>query len=299
MTEGLKDHLLHEFLNYLRVERGLAHNTVESYLYDLVQFAAYLAKGKLGLKDASQNLILDYLGYQREQGRSARTLSRYLAAIRSFYHYLLQENYIAVDPTQNLTSPKLERRLPRILSVQEVDLLLSQPNVRSVTGLRDRAMLEFLYATGMRVSELTGLNTEHLNLEVGYVRCLGKGSRERIIPIGMVAVRYTKEYLLKSRVKLRKNNWERALFLNRHGRRLTRQGFWKILKGYAQKVGIQREITPHILRHSFATHLLENGADLRIVQEMLGHADVTTTQIYTHLSQKKLREVYEKAHPRA
>ncbi|NPV28567.1 MAG: site-specific tyrosine recombinase XerD [Firmicutes bacterium] len=299
MSRAPKDHLLEEFLNYLRVERGLAHNTVESYHYDLIQFAAYLARENSTLKDASEGLILNYLSCQKGQGRSARTLSRYLAAIRSFYHYLLQERYISVDPTQNLTSPKLEKRLPRVLSVQEVELLLSQPDVRTVTGLRDRAMLELLYAAGMRVSELTGLNTEHLNLEMGYVRCVGKGGRERIIPIGMVAVRYAREYLLKSRVKLRKNSWEKALFLNRHGKRLTRQGFWKILKGYAQKAGIQREITPHILRHSFATHLLENGADLRIVQEMLGHADVATTQIYTHLSQKRLREVYERAHPRA
>ncbi len=299
MSRAPKDHLLEEFLKYLRVERGLAHNTVESYHYDLIQFAAYLARENSTLKDASEGLILNYLSCQKGQGRSARTLSRYLAAIRSFYHYLLQERYISVDPTQNLTSPKLEKRLPRVLSVQEVELLLSQPDVRTVTGLRDRAMLELLYAAGMRVSELTGLNTEHLNLEMGYVRCVGKGGRERIIPIGMVAVRYAREYLLKSRVKLRKNSWEKALFLNRHGKRLTRQGFWKILKGYAQRAGIQREITPHILRHSFATHLLENGADLRIVQEMLGHADVATTQIYTHLSQKRLREVYERAHPRA
>lgn len=299
MSRAPEDHLLEEFLNYLRVERGLAHNTVESYHYDLIQFAAYLARKNSTLKDASEGLVLNYLSCQKERGRSARTLSRYLAAIRSFYHYLLQERYISVDPTQNLTSPKLEKRLPRVLSVQEVDLLLSQPDVRTVTGLRDRAMLELLYAAGMRVSELTGLNTEHLNLEMGYVRCVGKGGRERIIPIGMVAVRYTREYLLKSRAKLRKNSWEKALFLNRHGKRLTRQGFWKILKGYARKAGIQREITPHILRHSFATHLLENGADLRIVQEMLGHADVATTQIYTHLSQKRLREVYERAHPRA
>ncbi len=299
MSEIRKDRLLNEFLNYLQVDRGLARNTVESYFYDLVQFAAYLERGSFTLKDASRSMVLDYLSFQREQGRSARTLSRYLAAIRSFYHYLLQERYIDADPTENLESPKLEKRLPRVLSIQEVDLLLSQPNVQTVIGLRDRAMLELLYATGMRVSELTGLNTEHLNLEMGFVRCLGKGFRERIIPIGMVAVRYTREYLLKSRARLRKNNWERGLFLNRHGKRLTRQGFWKILKGYALKAGIQREITPHILRHTFATHLLENGADLRVVQEMLGHADVTTTQIYTHLSQKRLREVYEKAHPRA
>ncbi len=168
-----------------------------------------------------------------------------------------------------------------------------------VMGLRDKAMMELLYATGMRVSEMLGLDTEHFNLDLGFVRCLGKGSRERIIPVGEVAQGSIREYLSRSRLKLRKNVWERAVFLNRHGRRLTRQGFWKILKGYAAKAGIPKEITPHVLRHSFATHLLENGADLRAVQEMLGHADITTTQIYTHLSQRKLREIYEKSHPRS
>jgi integrase/recombinase XerD len=186
-----------------------------------------------------------------------------------------------------------------VLSVKDVDLLLCQPNSGTVLGLRDKAMLELLYASGMRVSEMLGLDTEHLNLEMGFVRCLGKGSRERLIPIGKVACRYLNEYLFHSRLKLRKKSFERAVFLNNHGRRLSRQGFWKILKGYADKAGIQKEITPHVLRHSFATHLLENGADLRAVQEMLGHADITTTQIYTHLSQGRLREVYEKTHPRS
>ncbi len=294
-----EDRYLTEFLNFLRVERGLSNNTVQSYRYDLEKFKAYLDSKKIALKDASQTMILGYFNYQREQGRTPRTLARYLAAIRCFYHYLLQEYYIQADPTENLESPKPEKHLPRILSVGEVDLLLSQPNVGTVAGLRDKAMLELIYATGMRVSELLGLNTEHVNLDAGFVRCFGKGSKERIIPVGEVALQYMREYLAKGRAKLRKNHGERALFLNRLGKRLTRQGFWKILKGYAKKAGIQKEITPHVLRHSFATHLLENGADLRVVQELLGHADVTTTQIYTHLSQRKLREVYERAHPRA
>lgn len=299
LSEVQEQKLIEEFLIFLRVEKGLARNTVESYCYDVVHFSEYLTRKGSALKDVVQNIIFDYLNYRRQQGRTARTLSRYLASIRSFYHYLLREQYILYDPTQNLESPRLEKCLPRVLTVQEVDLLLSQPNPRVVIGLRDRAMLELMYATGMRVSELIGLNTEHLNLDMGFIRCLGKGSRERIIPVGVVAIRFTKEYLLKSRARLRKNTWEKAVFLNRYGKRLTRQGFWKILKGYVQKTGIQKKITPHILRHSFATHLLENGADLRVVQEMLGHADVTTTQIYTHLSQGRLREVYEKAHPRA
>lgn len=290
---------LYDFLTFLQVERGLSRNTVQSYRYDLEHFAAFLAGQGCKLEHATQFAILSFLNYQHQQNRSARTRSRKLAAMRAFYRYLLQERRIAADPTENLTSPKLEKVLPRVLSVQDIELLLSQPDAGTVIGLRDKAMLELLYATGMRVSEMLGLNTEHLNLDLGFVRCLGKGSRERIIPVGEVAVRYTREYLSRARLKLRKNAWERAVFLNRNGNRLTRQGFWKILKGYARRAGIPKEITPHVLRHSFATHLLENGADLRAVQEMLGHADVTTTQIYTHLSQGKLREVYDKAHPRA
>lgn len=291
--------LLREFTNYLQIVRGMARNTVQSYRYDLEQFAAFLDGQGVSFKDASQAAILRFFNRQRGDGRAARTLSRYLAAIRCLYRYLAQERYIQVDPTVNLETPRLEKHLPRILSVKEVDLLLSLPKGSTAAGLRDRAMLELMYATGMRVSELVGLNTDQLNLDRGFVRCLGKGSKERIIPIGEIAVHASREYLNRGWVKLRKNRGEKAVFLNVHGKRLTRQGFWKILKEYARRGGIQKEITPHVLRHSFATHLLENGADLRVVQEMLGHADITTTQIYTHLSQGKLRDVYDRAHPRA
>ena len=299
MVVQLREDLLREFISYLRVVRGMAHNTVQSYRYDLTHFAGHLAAEQISFEEVSQTTILDYFSGLREQGHTARTVSRYLAAIRCFYRYLLQEHVILVDPTANLESPKLEKHLPRILSVKEVDLLLAQPKSGTIAGLRDRAMLELMYATGMRVSELIGLNTDHLNLDRGFVRCLGKGSKERIIPVGEIAVQCNREYLNRGWAKLRKNTWEKAIYLNLHGKRLTRQGFWKILKEYARKGGIQKEITPHVLRHSFATHLLENGADLRVVQEMLGHADVTTTQIYTHLSQRKLREVYDRAHPRS
>lgn len=295
----IKEELIREFLNYLQVVRGLSRNTVQSYQYDLAQFAVHLTKERLSFEEVTPSAIIAYLSLQRERGCTARTLSRYLAAFRCFFRYLLQEHYTMVDPTDNLESPKLEKHLPRILSVKEVDILLSQPKPGTIAGLRDRAMLELMYATGMRVSELIGLNTEQINLDRGFVRCLGKGSKERIIPVGEIAMRCNREYLNRGWVKLRKNTWEKAIFLNMHGRRLTRQGFWKILKEYARKGGIQKEITPHVLRHSFATHLLENGADLRVVQELLGHADVTTTQIYTHLSQRKLRDVYDRAHPRA
>mgnify|MGYP001008434122 CR=1 FL=1 len=293
------DSQLNDFLTFLRVERGLAENTVHSYRYDLDQYASFLKSKGLTFPEATESIIFSFLNYQRQQNRGARTRSRKLAAIRGLYRFLLQEGQIAADPTENMTSPKLEKNLPRVLSVQDIDLLLSQPNTGTVIGLRDKAMLELLYASGMRVSEMLGLDTEHLNLDLGFVRCFGKGSRERVIPIGEVACRCIKEYLSHSWLKLRKKSFERAVFLNNHGRRLTRQGFWKILKGYAGRAGIKKEITPHVLRHSFATHLLENGADLRAVQEMLGHADISTTQIYTHLSQRKLREVYEKSHPRS
>jgi integrase/recombinase XerD len=290
---------LDDFLTFLRVERGLAENTIHSYRYDLEQYTSFLSVQKLNFLQANQNVIMNFLTKQRLLNKSARTRSRMLAALRGFYRYLLQEGRIAADPTENLTSPKLEKNLPRVLSVEDVEQLLAQPNHGTVTGMRDKAMLELLYATGMRVSEMLGLDTQHLNLDLGFVRCMGKGSRERIIPVGEVAQKYLREYLSRCWLKLRRNSGERAVFLNKNGRRLTRQGFWKILKGYAKKAGIQQEITPHVLRHSFATHLLENGADLRAVQEMLGHADISTTQIYTHLSKRKLREVYEKSHPRA
>ena len=294
-----ENHYLDEFLTFLRVERGLADNTINSYRYDLEQYVSFLSAQKLKLFQATQNVILSFLNQQRLLNKSARTRSRMLAALRGLYRYLLQEGLVTTDPTENLTSPKLEKNLPRVLSVQEVEKLLSQPNSGTLIGLRDKAMLELLYATGMRVSEMLGLDTEHLNLELGFVRCMGKGSRERIIPIGEIAQNYLREYLSRCWLKLRKSTGERALFLNKNGRRLTRQGFWKILKAYAKKAGIQSEITPHVLRLSFVTHLLEIGADLSAVQEMLGHADITTTQIYTHLSKRKMREVYEKSHPRA
>ncbi len=293
------DSQFNDYLVFLRVERGLAENTVSSYRYDLEQYVSFLKGRGLTLPEATQGVVFSFLNDQRRQKRSARTRSRKLAAIRGLYRFFLQEGRISADPTENLTSPKLEKNLPRVLSIQDIDLLLSQPNSGTVIGQRDKAMLELLYASGMRVSEMLGLDTEHLNLNLGFVRCMGKGSRERVIPVGEVACRCLREYLSRSRLKLRKKSFERAVFLNKHGRRLTRQGFWKILKGYAQKAGIQKELTPHVLRHSFATHLLENGADLRAVQEMLGHADISTTQIYTHLSQGRLREVYEKAHPRS
>ena len=291
---------VNEFINYLAVERGLAQNTLESYGRDLRQFHSYLQNSQMDiLRDSNRNTILTYLNNLQNKGRAVSTISRNLAAIKSFYQYLVRERYLEKDPAANLESPKLEKKLPKILSIQEIEELLKQPNSLMPTGLRDKAMLELLYATGIRVSELISLNISDINLDMGYIKCFGKGSKERIVPLGSIAAKCVQEYISKGRNKLVRTYEESALFVNHHGNRLTRQGFWKIIKKYAQEANILKDITPHTLRHSFATHLLENGADLRSVQEMLGHADISTTQIYTHVTKNRLKEVYDKAHPRA
>ncbi|MCL6561115.1 MAG: site-specific tyrosine recombinase XerD [Firmicutes bacterium] len=292
--------LLDDFIYYLAVERGLAENTLVSYRMDLTGFISFCKKqSQLSVHVAGRDLIMSYLFQLQVDGRSPATISRHLAALRSFYRYLLKEGITAKDPTAGLESPKLAQKLPRVLTTEEVDHLLSQPLIGEPAGIRDKAMLELLYATGIRVSELVSLNVEDINLESGFIRCFGKGSKERMVPFGDVSGRYLGEYLARGRHKLTRTGAAAALFVNQHGRRLTRQGFWKIIKKYALKAKIDKEITPHTLRHSFATHLLENGADLRAVQEMLGHADISTTQIYTHLTRSRLKEIYLKTHPRA
>ena len=289
-----------EFINYLAVERGLAQNTLESYGRDLRQFQSYLQDSKIDfMKDLNRGTILTYLSNLQTRGKAVSTISRNLAAIKSFYQYLVRERYLEKDPAAHLESPKLEKKLPKVLSVHEVEELLKQPSSTLPAGLRDKAMLELLYATGIRVSELISLNISDVNLDMGYIKCYGKGSKERIVPLGSIAAKCVQEYLGKGRTKLVRTYEEAALFINHHGNRLTRQGFWKIIKKYAQEARIVKDITPHTLRHSFATHLLENGADLRSVQEMLGHADISTTQIYTHVTRNHLKEVYDKTHPRA
>lgn len=291
--------LIARFVDYLRTEKGLSRNTLESYGRDLDHYQQYLRQAGQNLATVSRGTVVAYLMWLQKQGRATATVARRLAALRAFYQFMLRENYISSDPTANLESPKLERKLPRVLTVKEVELLLQQPDLHLPAGLRDRAMLEVLYATGIRVSELVNLRMEDVNLEMGYLRCLGKGDKERIIPLGRMAVRAVRDYLLHARPRLLAQPQERTLFLNHQGGKLTRQGFWKIVKRYARAARIEKDITPHTLRHSFATHLLENGADLRSVQEMLGHADISTTQIYTHVTKGGLKEVYARAHPRA
>lgn len=292
--------LLDEFIYHLAVERGLAKNTIASYRADLTGYILYCRNHGINeLHEAGRDTVMSYLFQLQLDGRSPATISRRLAAVRTFYRYVIREGFIQEDPSAELESPKLAQKLPRVLSIEEVDHLLGQPLISKPSGLRDKAMLEVLYATGIRVSELVSLDLMNIHLDSGFIRCFGKGSKERIVPLGDVAARFIKEYLERGRSILKKSGDTPALFLNQHGRRLTRQGFWKIIKKYALKANIKTAITPHTLRHSFATHLLENGADIRSVQEMLGHADISTTQIYTHLTKSKIREIYDRSHPRA
>ena len=291
---------LQEYSNYLAVEKGLAKNTLESYRRDLNKFILFMQKRKINDPEKIDRESLNiFIGELKKNGSATATISRCIASIRSFFNFMLQEGIIESNPALELESPRIEKKLPRVLTTEEVDQLLCQPKPGEHNGLRDRAMLELLYASGIRVSELVSLNITDFDPLVGYLRCRGKGMKERIVPIGSIAINYVNDYLDKSRTKLLKKNGEPSLFVNHHGSRMTRQGFWKILKKYVRKSNINGDVTPHTLRHSFATHLLENGADLRSVQEMLGHADISTTQIYTQITRRKIREVYDKTHPRA
>lgn len=294
------EELLNDFIEFLLVEKGLAKNTIDSYGRDLKSYLEYLKLREIdNISGTNRTVIVSYLIFMQKKGKASSSISRACASIKSFYHFLFTERYIDDDPTINLDTPKLEHRLPRVLSLEEVDKLLEQPDVNTILGFRDKTMLELLYATGMRVSELISLTVEDINLDMGYLRCLGKGSKERILPIGSISIKYLKKYLDDIRCRLLKNNDTKILFLNYRGKKLSRQGFWKIIKKYSRTANLSKKVTPHTLRHSFATHLLENGADLRAVQEMLGHSDISTTQIYTHITKNKIKEVYDKTHPRA
>ncbi|MFJ7725479.1 site-specific tyrosine recombinase XerD [Neobacillus sp. NPDC097160] len=297
MEEHLKD-----FKTYLTVEKGLAKNTIVSYERDLKSYLHYLknVESIQTLNDVQRIHIIHFLSFLKDQEKSSKTVARHIASVRAFHQFLLREKAADRDPSVLIEPPKLERAIPKVLSLQEVEILLDAPNSHDHFGIRDKAMLELLYATGIRVSELIGLDTENIHLTMGFVRCIGQGNKERIIPIGRTASEAIKHYLEHGRPHfVTAKHHDDALFLNHQGRRLTRQGFWKILKKLANEAGIAKELTPHTLRHSFATHLLENGADLRAVQEMLGHADISTTQIYTNVTKTRLKDVYSKFHPRA
>lgn len=286
------------FLDYLSVEKGLSANTILSYGRDLEKYSLFLKKEKIDWTRVDEETLARFIHHQSQAGLQARSLARLISALRSFYKFLLLDGLVKKDPSADLSSPKTWMILPKYLTVQEVEDLLRQPDDKDLHGLRDRAMLEVLYATGLRVSELIQLRPKDLNLDDGYLICRGKGGKERVVPLGKSAAAATKKYIEEARPRLQKKQTE-ALFLTRFGDLFTRQGFWKTLRGYGQKAGLASKISPHILRHSFATHLLERGADLRSVQLMLGHSQITTTQIYTHVSRERLRQVYERYHPRA
>lgn len=287
------------YLRHLQVERGLARSTLASYRSDLRDYCAHLERRRLDPLTATRPDVTAYLAALREAGMAPATIARRMAALKTFYQYLAQTGEVGEDPTGGMEAPRQPRRLPKVLSVAEVERLLAQPRPVDAAGCRDAAMLELMYATGTRVSELVGLDCADVSLELGYLRCVGKGSKERHVPVGTAALAALARYLERARPELSRNPAETALFLNQRGRRLTRQGFWKIIKRHARDAGIERPITPHVLRHSFATHLLQNGADLRSVQEMLGHSDIATTQVYTHLGRADLKDAYAAAHPRA
>ena len=291
------DLLADQFINHLRVERGLSENTIQSYSRDLMRFFQFLEKRKLSPLLVTQDDIFEYVG-TLSAVLSVRSTARNISALKMFFRFLVSDGKIESSPARLLNTPKLEQRLPEILSQKEVELLLSTPDISKPLGQRDKAMLEVLYATGLRVSELVGLNISNINLDAGYVRTVGKGSKERMVPMGSKALEALKDYLSDGRTGLLKKQSSSFLFLNSRGRHMTRQGFWKIIKRYGLAAGIKKVITPHIMRHSFASHLLEYGADLRSVQVMLGHADISTTQIYTHITRERLKKIHEKYHPR-
>ena len=292
----MADHIA-AYGSYLEQEKHASPNTVSSYVRDLTQFRAWLPQGS-DLRRVKPAAVEEYLAHLTDQGRSAATVTRSAASIKSFYHYLVLSGAMKASPAKGVAAAKVERKCPEILTGREVELFLEQPRCVDEKGFRDHAMLELLYATGIRVSELIGLNVTDVNLTAGFIRCSSRG-KERIIPLYHGAVKALQDYIRDIRPRIIANETETALFVNMNGERMSRQGFWKIIKHYQETAGIEKDITPHTLRHSFAAHLLENGADLRAIQEMLGHADISSTQIYTHVIQKQLKDIYNKAHPRA
>lgn len=293
---------IEDYIHFIQVERQLSDNTLASYRRDLETYVSFLqeVEAMSDFRKVERTIILRHLEQLRMQGKTSRTVARHISSIRSFHQFLLREKRAETDPTVHLEMPTIEQKLPNILSIEEIEALLIAPNHSKPQGVRDVAMLELLYGSGMRISELIALDLSDIHLTMGFVRVFGKGGKERIIPLGKSALSALNHYLNSARGQLQgKYPKTDAFFINQRGKRLTRQGCWKLMKEHALKAGIQHELTPHTLRHSFATHLVENGADLRAVQEMLGHADISTTQIYTHISKTRLSEVYKQFHPRA
>ncbi|MBQ0038155.1 MAG: site-specific tyrosine recombinase XerD [Clostridiales bacterium] len=287
------------YRDYLEHEKHASANTLSSYIRDLTQFQTWLRiNGAADLRKVKKDTVSDYLLYLTHKGKSPATVTRCTASIKSFYRYMTMAGHMKTNPAKNIAAMKVERKYPEILTAKEVELFLEQPKCVDEKGFRDHAMLELLYATGIRVTELIDLNVDDVNLSTGLLRCCSK-EKERVIPLYPGAVKALQDYIRDIRSRIIADEDEQALFVNMNGSRMSRQGFWKIIKYYQEKAEINKEITPHTLRHSFAVHLLENGADLRSIQEMLGHADISSTQIYTHVIQKQLKDVYNKAHPRA
>ncbi|MBU0683686.1 MAG: site-specific tyrosine recombinase XerD [Candidatus Omnitrophota bacterium] len=294
----MKKHI-EEFLFFLEVERGISENTILSYQHDLKKFDEYIHDVKKNISKINRDDIVEFLMRLKDIGLSTTTIARNLAALKTFWRFLVEEQIVKENIAGSIETPKTWKNIPEVLSIEEVERLLGAPDEKKLLGMRDIAILELMYATGLRVSEVNGLEVPHVNMDALFVKCYGKGGKERIVPFGKMAESAIKKYLLGVRPKLYAKSGDRHIFLSRLGKKISRQSLWKIIQKYARLAGITKIITPHTLRHSFATHLLEGGADLRGLQEMLGHADISTTQIYTHVNKEKLRKIHKEFHPRA
>jgi len=288
-----------QFIYFMEVERGVSRNTIQAYKRDIEKFTAYIQRSKKDLSDVERDTIVDFMMYLKDQGLSATTIARNLASLKTFWKFLVSDRIVTENVAAVVETPKTWKNIPEVLNREEVEKLLNAPPKRGWMGTRDRAILELMYATGMRVSEISGLKKVNVNLDAGFARCSGKGGKERIVPMGSMAKKSVARYLETARKKLEGRGRDDHLFLSRIGKRLSRQSIWKMIQKYTAVSGIKKHISPHMLRHSFATHLLEGGAELRGVQEMLGHADISTTQIYTHINKDRLRKVHKQYHPRA
>ncbi len=293
----MKD-IVDQFMYFMEVERGVSPNTIQSYKRDIEKFTAYIRRSKKELSDVERTTIVDFMMHLKDQGLSATTIARNLASLKTFWKFLVSDRIVTENVAAVVETPKTWKNIPEVLNREEVEKLLNAPPKRGWMGTRDRAILELMYATGMRVSEISGLKKANVNLDAGFARCSGKGGKERIVPMGSMAKRSVARYLETARKKLEGRGRDDHLFLSRIGKRLSRQSIWKMIQKYTAAAGIKKHIFPHMLRHSFATHLLEGGAELRGVQEMLGHADISTTQIYTHINKERLRQVHKQYHPR-